>query len=131
MAYFAQINSNDIVVQIIVIPDSEEGRGQQFINDYLHLPGEWIQCSYNGSIRRRYPGKGYIYNRIHDVFIEPRPAQSWSLDENFEWQPPVPQPDSDRSWYWDEGHLQWREHFISADKVTKVITLGDDSNDGD
>lgn len=126
MAHFAQVDSTDTVIKIIVIPDEQEHFGQEYISNNLGLPGEWIQCSYNGSIRRRYPGKGYSYDRINDVFLEPRPAASWTLDEDFVWQPPTPKPDSNRNWYWDEATLQWRDQFISPDKITPVVILGED-----
>jgi hypothetical protein len=34
----------------------------------------------------------YTYDAVNDVFIAPQPYPSWSLDENFDWQPPTPMP---------------------------------------
>jgi hypothetical protein len=38
---------------------------------------------------------------VADVFIIPQPYPSWSLDENFDWQPPTPRPEG-FNWYWNE-----------------------------
>jgi hypothetical protein len=45
---------------------------------------------------------------INDVFIAPQPYPSWSLDENFDWQPPTPKP-IEGVWYWNEEELTWKE----------------------
>jgi hypothetical protein len=39
-----------------------------------------------------YAGIGYTYDAVNDVFIAPQPYGSWTLDENFDWQPPTPMP---------------------------------------
>lgn len=88
MAHFAQLADN-IVTQVIVVdnkdcndldfPDSEPV-GQVFIGE-LGLGGGWIQCSYNGTFRRRMAGEGYIYNPDADVFYPPSPGEGWTLDE--------------------------------------------------
>ena len=38
-----------------------------------------------------------------------QPNLSWTLDENFEWQPPTPKPDDEKGYIWDEETLQWTE----------------------
>lgn len=126
MAHFACLNDEDAVIRVIVIPDSQEERGEEYITNDLGLQGRWIQCSYNGSIRKRYPGKGYTYDSLNDVFIEPKPSPSWILDQNFEWQAPVPKPETDRHWFWDEDSFEWRDLFITPDKITPVVILGDE-----
>lgn len=98
MAHFAKIESNGIVSQVIVIDNSQEHRGQDFINQELGLGGKWIQTSYNNNFRKRYASLGYTYDEINDVFITPQPYPSWSLDENFDWQAPVPKPSPCATW---------------------------------
>lgn len=105
MAHFAEIQ-NDIVVRVLVVSDDEDHRGPSFLADDLGLGGEWIQCSYNGKIRKQYPGTGYRYDRIADVFIAPQPFPSWSLDANHDWQPPIQKPEYPCEW--DEGEKQWK-----------------------
>lgn len=88
MAHFAEIDENNIVKQVLVVPDEQEHRGQEFLANDLQLGGTWIQCSYNNRIRKQYPSPNYSYDPIADVFIKPQPDPSWSLDENYDWQPP-------------------------------------------
>lgn len=105
MAHFAEIDENNIVRRVLVVPDEQEHRGQEFLANDLQLGGTWIQCSYNGQIRKQYPGTGYFYDSDVDVFIAPQPYSSWSLDENYDWKPPVPMPESNSPevyYRWDE-----------------------------
>jgi hypothetical protein len=108
MAHFAEINQNNLVLRILVVPDEQEHRGQEFLADDLVLGGTWIQCSYNHKIRKQYPGSGYIYDVNHDVFIAPKPYDSWILDINYDWQSPIPYPDDGNMYVWDEETLNWR-----------------------
>lgn len=107
MAHFAKIENN-IVTDVLVVSDELEHRGADFLANDLGLGGTWIQTSYNGKIRKQYAGIGYTYDALNDVFIIPQPFASWSLDENFDWQPPTPMP-TDGKWYWDEDSLSWIE----------------------
>ncbi len=115
MAHFAQIQ-NGIVQQVIVIsnddaPDpypASEALGQAFIAS-LGLEGEWRQTSYNGTFRANYAGIGYTYDETADVFYAPQPFPSWVLDEDWNWQPPVPYPDDGGMYIWDEDLLAWVE----------------------
>jgi hypothetical protein len=38
-----------------------------------NIGGEWIECDMEGSIRGCYPGIGYLYDRVNDVFVPPPP----------------------------------------------------------
>jgi hypothetical protein len=40
-------------------------------------------------------------------FILPKPFPSYILDENKEWIAPVPQPDDNKMYDWDEDSLSW------------------------
>lgn len=109
MAHFAEIDENNIVQQVLVVPDEQEHRGQEFLADDLELGGTWIQCSYNNKIRKQYPGFGFFYDSVADVFIAPQPFPSWFLNENYDWQAPVPYPETvgDEEYYWDEEQQNW------------------------
>jgi hypothetical protein len=107
MAHFAEINERNTVLRVLVVPDSQEHRGQDFLANDLQLGGTWIQCSYNGNIRKQYPGPGYTYNHSADVFIAPQPYKSWRLDKNYDWRPPTPYPDDGNIYQWNEGILNW------------------------
>jgi len=73
MAHAAEIDSNNIVTRVLVVPDSEEHRIQEFLADELGLGGTWVQTSYNGRIRKNYAGIGYTYDGERDAFIAPKP----------------------------------------------------------
>jgi hypothetical protein len=107
MAHFAQIDADNIVVRVLVVPDEQEHRGQDFLANDLGLGGNWVQTSYNNRIRKQYAGIGYTYNPTADVFISPSPYPSWLLDVNYDWQPPIPRPDDNPLTYWDEETLSW------------------------
>ena len=118
MAYFAQIDQDGTVVQVISIsnadapdpaPTHSEPLGQAFIADVLELSGEWRQTSYNGNFRKQYCGPGFRYDADADVFVAPQPFPSWTLDANHDWQPPTPMPTEGGPWSWHEETLSWVE----------------------
>jgi hypothetical protein len=117
MAYFAQIDNDGTVLQVISVsnadapdpaPEHSEPLGQAFIANVLGLPGTWVQTSWSGSMRKQYAPVGGRYLADADVFIWPQPYPSWTLDANHDWQPPTPMPAEGR-WYWDEAALSWVE----------------------
>lgn len=116
MAYFAQLNDDNVVLQVISVsntdapdpaPERSEPLGQAFIAS-LGLPGVWRQTSYNGRIRKNYAGIGYTYDETRDAFIPPQPYPSWLLDEaTCRWEPPVPYPNDGEMYTWDEDTQTW------------------------
>jgi hypothetical protein len=107
MAHFAKINDYNTVEEVLVIPDSEEHRGEEFLCIDLGLGGRWIQTSYNDNFRKQYAGIGFKYDEDKDMFIQSQPYPSWVLDENSDWQPPIPKPDDSIYWTWEEPSLKW------------------------
>jgi hypothetical protein len=65
------------------------------------LGGTWIETE-KGKC-----GKGYIYHSDRDNFSSPQPYPSWTLDEQYHWQPPVPYPDDGNYYTWDEESRTW------------------------
>lgn len=107
MAHFAEIDSNNVVTQVLVVPDEQEHRGQEYLADDLKLGGRWVQTSYNHRIRKQYAGIGYTYDETADVFVAPQPFPSWTLDESHDWQAPVPYPTDGLVYKWDEENQDW------------------------
>ena len=118
MAHFAQIDENNIVTNVIVIPDDRENDGEAFCHS-LGLIGRWIQTSYNTHqnkhalgkepLRGNYAGTGFIYDSENDLFFEPKPHPSWVKNlETASWEAPVPYPDGDNLYYWDEDSQSWK-----------------------
>lgn len=106
MSHFAEIGKNGEVIRVIVAE-------QEFIDSgAVGDPSRWVQTSYNGSIRKRYAGKGYFYDKELDAFIPPKPFKSWSLDEKtLDWVPPKEKPQHlpNRRVVWDELRKDWYE----------------------
>lgn len=89
MAHFAQLDDNNVVTQVIVVANEElldngvesESKGVAFCQSLLG--GNWIQTSYNGTIRKNFAGIGYTYDPVRDVFIPPMPIEgNWILNED-------------------------------------------------
>ena len=112
MAHYAFLDDQNIVTEVIV------GVNESELLDGL-APEEWysnfrrqrcIRTSYNGRIRARFAGIGYIYDEARDAFIEPQPFSSWTLDDaTTEWVPPTPMPMDGKFYLWVEPLLQWVE----------------------
>lgn len=58
MAHFAEIDKDNKVIQVLVIDNSQEHRGQEFLANDLGLGGTWIQTSYNANFGGKYAGIG-------------------------------------------------------------------------
>ena len=112
MAHFAKLDENNLVVEVHCVAnealdsENEEASGIAFLTEWSGGYTNWKQTSYNHRIRKQYAGVGFTYHPVNDVFIRPQPYPSWSLDENFNWQPPSPAPEG-LGWYWDEPSLTW------------------------
>jgi hypothetical protein len=46
---------------------------------------------------------------VDGVFIPEKPYESWILNENNTWQPPLPYPDHSKNYVWDEPTVSWVE----------------------
>lgn len=110
MAHYAFLDENNIVTEVITgIDETELIEGLDPETWYGQFRGQrCVRTSYNHRIRKQYAGIGYTYDAAADVFIEPQPHPSWALDENHDWQPPVPRP-TKGLWSWNESSLEWIE----------------------
>lgn len=118
MAHFARVEEG-IVTNVLVVPDEHESYGNEYLNG-LGLDGFWLQTSYNTHggvhlfggvpLRKNYAGLGYAYDGTLDAFIPLSPYPSWVLDEETcLWDAPVPRPEDDKFYVWDEESGQWVE----------------------
>ena len=105
MAHFAEIDSNNKVLRVIVVADEHEANGAEWCHNLLG--GTWIQTSYNNRIRKQYAGIDYTYDAVKDQFVAPQPYASWALDSNNDRQAPTAKPEG--NYMWDESALAWVE----------------------
>lgn len=106
MAHFAKVNSENIVENVLVVPDEQEHRGEEYLNE-LGLEGRWIQTSYNRNIRKNFAAIGMHYDPENDAFINKKPHNGWVLDDNFLWTPPVPMPNDGQEYIWNDDTESW------------------------
>ncbi len=111
MAHYAFLDTNNVVTEVIVgIDETELIEGLDLETWYGNFRNKVCKrTSYNGNIRKQYAGIGYTYNPDADVFVAPKPFGSWTLDENFDWQPPTPMPTDGKEYAWFEPNQQWIE----------------------
>lgn len=119
MAHFAQLDENNIVLQVIVVSNDDimddehesEAKGIEFCQSLLGSDTKWVQTSYNDNFRKRYAGIGYTFDSEKDVFIPPKPYNSWILDEEeYKWNPPIDfpnDPDENNVYIWNEEIQNW------------------------
>ena len=110
MAHYAFLDENNIVTDVIVgIDENETIEGLNTETWYANFRGQVCKrTSYNNKIRKQYAGIGYKYDADADLFIGLQPYPSWLLDNNYDWQAPVPMP-NEGFWCWDESALDWTE----------------------
>ena len=96
MPYFAELNpqTNDVIRVIIA--------KRRLWCEY-ELDGTWVATE-KGKV-----GVGYTYYSDKNLFSAPQPYPSWTLDEQCIWQPPVPRPEGERIYTWNEETQSWQE----------------------
>tara|TARA_R100001369_G_scaffold26102_2_gene47196 strand:+ start:1245 stop:1622 length:378 start_codon:yes stop_codon:yes gene_type:complete len=115
LSHFAKVE-NGIVANVIVAE-------QEFIDKQ---DGTWVQTSYNTregvhygqdgnddggvALRFRYSGIGMVYDSTNDVFYEPKPFASWTLNTStWIWDAPINYPSDGtpfKVYNWDEDAYQ-------------------------
>lgn len=120
MGHYAFLDGNNIVTEVI----TGKNEGEDNI-DWEQWYGEFRgqvckRTSYNTSggvhslggtpFRKNYAGIGYTYDEARDAFIPPKPFPSWVLNEtSCLWDAPVPRPEDDKMYAWDEASTSWVE----------------------
>ena len=128
MAHFAQLDSNNVVTQVIVVSNDDitdsngnevESIGVAFCQKLLGGDTNWKQTSYNNNMRTRYAGIGYSYNSELDAFIPPQPYTSWTLNSTSkDWEAPITQPTLTEEQTAAGSYYRWDEDAYQADNTT-------------
>jgi hypothetical protein len=118
MSHYAKVLDGKVINVIVA--------EQDFFNTFVDSsPGQWIQTSYNTrggihyapnsntpdngvALRGNYAGIGYIYDAKNDVFYQPQPYPSWTLNKDiWTWEAPTPMPTTGGPYDWDETTKTW------------------------
>ena len=136
MAHFAEIDESNVVLRVIVAEQDIIDSGN--VGD----PSKWVQTSYNTRdgkhydpvtgeeddgtpLRYRFAGIDMIYDSDADVFHFAQPYPSWTFNNTtYDWHPPIPYPDDEGTYYWDEANESWADDETapgSRDSAAKII----------
>jgi len=122
--HFAEIDQSDTVIRVIVSEPEYINSGR------VGNPSNWVECFMDEYVesdvplpvpiratntKKMYPGIGNKYNYNAEVFHLKQPYPSWSIDENYDWQSPIPKPEQVEydgnniplPWIWNEGTQSW------------------------
>ena len=93
MSRFSKIDENNIVTNSIIAE-------QEFID--LGVVGDasnWVEGG----------NKGQTYDKVNKVFIDPQRFPDWTLDAEFNWQPPIEYPDDGEYYIWNGDTSNWKK----------------------
>jgi len=134
MAHFAELDENNVVLRVVVIGDADTADVNGTEKEHIGAAfcerlfgGTWKQTSYNGNSRARFAGIGMEYDAENDVFINPQPYASWTLDTtDWVWVAPIARP-ADEDLEADPPVLyQWDEDAYQADNTTGWTLVSND-----
>jgi hypothetical protein len=148
MAHLAELDQNNIVLQVVVISNDDildengnesEEVGIEFCKNLYGQDKNWIQTSYNGNFRYKYAAigdtydeqydafvpPGYSYNEEYERFLPPIPPQPhplwWYDPDRLKWRPPFPKPWDTYQYEWDESISNWRQ--VAGSEGERAWTL--------
>lgn len=114
--YFAKLDNNNVVLSVESLADAvvnnlpfpaSEVLGVAFLRNLYNFEN-WRQTSPTGEFRKRYTGIGYAYDMVRDAFIEPKPYESWLLNnDTCAWEAPVPMPNDGHIYVWNDASGAW------------------------
>jgi len=116
--YFAVLDENNIVTDVMLLDVADEAEGiaqaRNVKDDQSAKVVETFKDASDAATRYNYAGIGSIWDEANQAFHLPQSYPSWSLDANFQWQPPVARPTTyiinDNLWLvmqWNETAQRW------------------------
>lgn len=118
MAHYAFLNSKNVVTGVITGKDETDTT-----HNWEEYYGNFHNCvvkrtSYNTKknqhkkggtpFRGNYAGKGYTYFADQDLFMPPKPYNSWSMSTaDATWIAPSAMPTDGGMYNWDEDNQTW------------------------
>ena len=110
MAHYAFLDEKNIVTEVIAGRNEDETVDgvSDWETYYGNIRGQVCKrTSFNGNVRKQFAGVGFLFDETADVFIAPKPFESWSLDANYDWQAPIDYPADGKQYSWDEANQVW------------------------
>jgi len=124
--HFAEIDKNNKVIRVVVACeiDVANNGGDQSVQAATHFGTvcplspdgvAWVQTSKDKSFRRKFAGVGDTFNEESNVFYSDSSYPSWTMDSDFNWNPPVARPTTDENpinsqpviYDWNEADQKW------------------------
>tara|TARA_R100001530_G_C4229739_1_gene132330 strand:+ start:77 stop:631 length:555 start_codon:yes stop_codon:yes gene_type:complete len=124
--YFAEIDSNHLVINTVVCPDHAD---ENWCGQNIKFPsGGSYYKEYSTAkppaFRKRTANKGATYDSSTDTFINAQPYTSWIKDADNNWKAPIDYPtiltydkDGEDTKYeiaWDENLGTWKAYTVGA-----------------
>lgn len=124
MAHFAELDENNNVINVVVVHNDvllnadgleEEQLGKDFL--FGLFPGaRFVQTSVNNSFRKQYAFAGSTYDAVNDIFVLKPPFASWVLNDDHDWEAPIPKPEG--SYNWVEASMTWVSNEALQGEIT-------------
>lgn len=115
MAYFAEINSENLVTNVVV--GESDNLPPLKVNSV-----RWIETFEDGT-NGVFAGPGHTWNDEHQIFCEPQFYSSWVLNTTTgKYEPPTDYPSSliaNADITWDEDNLKWKSTKLIDDSITE------------
>jgi len=142
MAHFAEIDSNNIVLRVLVacnqdIANNGGEQSEQAAEHFGKIAGyssngvKWIQTSFNNNFRKKFAGIGDYYDLVKNKFIRQQPYPSWNLDENDNWNSPIVYPTikyTNKIIDENDGKIEYQHYKIRWDESNIKWTGTDENN---
>ena len=132
MAYFAELDQNNVVINIIVVGDNDiqnlsfpdsEPVGVAFLHS-LPLEGTWKQTTHDNSFRFRCAVIGGTFHPEcgeHGGFANPKNFDNFVWDASTcAWVPPIPYPTDGNTYYWDPSLEKWMPALQEPPQTTII-----------
>ena len=132
MAHFAEIDNKNKVLRVLVacnqdVANNGGEKSEQAAEHFKKISPlsengvKWVQTSYNHNFRRKFAMIDGTYDPIKNIFIDKKEFNSWILDENNNWVPPMQKLETftqnnllengvlEKDIYiWDEININWK-----------------------
>lgn len=115
MRYFAHLDENDIVTNILVMGSNAK---EMIATGRYGDASRMIECEKRGTNEAKIARKGGTYNKGTKVFIDRQPFPSWILDEaKGKWNAPKTMPTDGNMKRWDEPATDWVDVLVDGKTI--------------